>query len=79
MLTFKRMFVMAAVVAIPFVNTAPASAGVVDCTTGYPGTLQANPYDPTHVTVYPQLAANGPVDYTLWIVDGTFGYANCVL
>jgi hypothetical protein len=75
----KRAVMIAAVVAIPFVGTAPASAGVVDCTLGYPGTITSNPNDPTWVEVYPQAHVHGPEDYVLYEVNGAFGYANCVL
>jgi hypothetical protein len=75
----KRAVMVAAVVSIPFIGAAPASAGAVDCTLGYPGTLLSNPNDPTWVEAYPQVHAHGPVDYSMWIVNGTIGYANCVL
>ena len=75
----KRAALVAAVIASAFVGNAPASAGLIDCTLGYPGTLMSNPNDPTYVAVYPQAHAHGPVDYTMYVVNGTFGYANCVL
>lgn len=77
----KRVCLVATLSVFPVVvvGAAPASAGVIDCTLGYPGTLSSNPNDPTAVTVYPQVSARGPVDYANYVANGTVGYVNCVL
>lgn len=77
----KRACLVATLTIVPVVSlgAAPASAGVIDCTLGYPGTLSANPHDPAGVTVFPQVSARGPVDYANYVANGTVGYVNCVL
>ncbi len=54
----------------------PASATILNCTLGYPTTLSHNPNNPLGVTVNP-LTASGPVNYSVYVVDATFGYTAC--
>ncbi len=76
----KRSLLAAAIVASAFTISAPAEAGVVDCTLGYPNTLLSNPHNPGYVGLPPnQVHAHGPVGYASHVVNGTFGYVNCVL